>query len=233
MLYTMKRLILTTFLAFCFVFASYGQRNVFVLVKSSVGLSRVAKLESNSMKAAYKLGAALDYRFLGDELLGLSIQGGVYYSHRGVYQSYTESALLGSVNTVLVKNIKNINLNYIDLPLLLNVNSWIIDDLLLYINLGPYLSLGLSGRTDTSETSIAGQNSRIEKTYDYNSFIYGGNDKSMIKPLDTGLQMGIGVEYRDIMLGFDVQYGFMNINHLQNDKTYNTISAVMSLGYRF
>lgn len=125
------------------------------------------------------------------------INTGLFYSQKGMKMS-----ILGVEGKV--------SIDYLEIPLSLTYKY----DLIvakLFVQLGPYIGLGLSGRVD------AGQ--QVQK-------IEFGSDNDELKRTDFGINVGGDIEIKFIQLG--VNYG-LGLVDLENDPEAIMMNGVLSL----
>lgn len=122
----------------------------------------------------------------------------------------------------------SVNLIYLEIPLTPKI-SFDAGAAKIYIALGPYVAVGVGGR------------SKIEITYngetdeDTNEVKWGSNeDNNEIKRLDIGLTAGAGVEFDHVQLGLSYGHGLSNnsANTENGRKAQNRVLG-FSVGYKF
>lgn len=181
--------------------------------------------KDDSMVHGLRVGAAVDYAFVTSDTYELSAQVGLNYSMKGVKVNNFD--LLG-----LAKADTKFTTHYIDLPILLNSRFYISNETNAFVNFGPYMAYGISGKM-TTDTKLLG--SKLgEAKLDGNLFKTGalGKGDAALKSFDYGVQVGAGLEYNRIMGGISVQYGLAPVYNVDKDKTRN-VSFAVTAGYRF
>lgn len=98
-----------------------------------------------------------------------------------------------------------------------------------YGALGPYIGMGLSGKTKSEET-IDGETESEEEDVEWGS----DEEQDDIKRLDYGLTAGAGVEINSILIGVSYDFGLANIssNKQGGTKISNRVLGI-SVGYSF
>lgn len=185
-------------------------------VKAGLNLSNVTdkdKFGNNSayysMKTGFHLGVTAEFPV--SEFF--SFEPGLLYSTKGYIYKDLDYKATNSVN-------------YLEIPMnaIYKIN---LGGAKLLVSAGPYVGYALSGK-----------HKGTEKGYDFdNSIKIGNSDTDDMKALDYGLNIGAGVEIKQMTIG--VQYGF----GLANIATYHDIKAYgskisgkgigISVGYKF
>ncbi len=121
-----------------------------------------------------------------------------------------------------------IKLLYIDIPLTAKT-YFNVGNAKIYVSIGPYLGIGLSGE-ERSEGTIFGNTSNSTESVNW------GNDADNddLKRLDFGLTAGAGVEINSFEVGLSYGLGLANIfsNTDGGRKACNRVLG-LSLGYKF
>ena len=122
-----------------------------------------------------------------------------------------------------------INLYYLDIPLTLKASHEISEGLKLFGAVGPYVGIGLIGKTKVTFEFQGEEDTEVEDVK------WGSNENSDdVKRLDMGLTFGAGVEIKSIMLGISYDLGLANISSYQdNGATRKNKVLKFSIGYRF
>jgi len=121
------------------------------------------------------------------------------------------------------------NLNYLEIP----INAVYKIDLgsaKILINAGPYLGYAISGKAKADKAVLGDNGDSKEQKIEI------GNDKekSDIKPLDFGLNIGAGVEIKGITIGLQYGLGLANLSpYTDNDAKMNNKVIGISVGYKF
>lgn len=137
----------------------------------------------------------------------LSIQPGIFYSVKGTkYDNY----YLGKVTNTL---------NYVEVPV--NVVFKLgQDNLKILPFLGPYIAYGIGG---------------TYKSEDYNEeydIKWGSSEEDSYKPLDYGLNLGVGVQMSKLLISGQYGFGLANISDVPNYSEKLGVISI-SLGYMF
>lgn len=152
----------------------------------------------------------------------LSFETGLLLSTKG-FKISEEETILGMTSKIEVKS----NLLYLDIPLTAKA-SFDLGGAKLYGSLGPYVGMGLSGKSE-SEVTLMG-----ETTKDENDIEWGSDEESDFKRLDFGLNMGAGVEINSIEIGLAYNLGLANISPITDGGfMINNRVLALSVGYKF
>lgn len=218
----MKKTILATILGiFCFAGAANAQyRPTFILQGGYQG-SNLSNMEDSKVKSGFRVGLAADFVMFGSDVMELSLQPGVNFASKGFETS--------------VDNV-NMTLNYIDVPILLNMRFGVSDTFGAFVNVGPYLGFGINGEAKLGGLSI----NNVFKSDD--DGIIGSALKA--NRFDAGLQVGAGLEFSRFLIGAGYQMGLTNVfgdndkkaveaNLEDSSKGNRNNSFFVSVGYRF
>jgi hypothetical protein len=166
-------------------------------IKAGLNLSNIVMKDNADrydddfkMKPGFHLGATAEFPI--NETF--SFEPGLLLSTKGVKETYSESGYNYTSVT---------NLYYLDIPL--NGKAYFnVGSAKIYGTVGPYLAIGLSGKTKTQETGYP------EDTHN----ISWGNDSENddLKRLDLGLAFGAGVALSSFEIGLSYSLGFKNIS---------------------
>lgn len=123
----------------------------------------------------------------------------------------------------------SINLYYIDIPLMAKF-SFEVGEVTIFAAIGPYLGVGLSGKTKT-KYSYQGEEETDSEKIDWGS----DAENDMLKRFDFGLSIGAGVVIiKAIQIGLSYDLGLANISSYSDDGTkINNRVFKVSVGYRF
>jgi len=164
----------------------------------------------SKMIVGYHLGVSTEFPF--DKKF--SFETGLFLSTKGTKR--TEISPLGHEYDTEYKA----NLTYLDIPLNAKVRIDL-KTLKLYGVFGPYLSVGLNGKSYED-----GDGTNINWGTD--------SDNDNLKRLDYGLNIGAGVEVNTIKIGLTYGLGLANISSYTDDgtKVSNQVLSI-SIGYMF
>lgn len=208
--------LLVILLALIMVTASYAQS---FGVKAGLNLSNMVQKddnftysERNEMNLGFHVGPTAEFSFSNL----LSLEAGLLLSTKG-YATTTE--IIGTTTKI------NTNLLYLDLPVTAKIN-FNLGDLGVFAAFGPYLGVGLSGKTKI-KTTIG------STTTTGDSEITWGKDGTYNR-LDFGLTMGAGVDINSLLVGIYYNLGLINASTSTANgyKATNGVLAV-SFGYKF
>ena len=152
-----------------------------------------------------------------------SFETGLLLSTKGFKMSEEE--------TFMEENYKyeeKLNLLYLDIPLSAKA-SFDLGGAKIYGVFGPYLGIGLSGKSKY-EVTFDGETESNEEDVKWGS----DEDESYLKRLDFGLTMGAGVEINSFQIGLSYGLGLANIS-TYTDGGYKINNRVLgiSVGYKF
>lgn len=119
------------------------------------------------------------------------------------------------------------NLYYIDIPLTAKA-SFDVGSVKIYGAAGPYIGIGLSGKSKYEYTFDGDTESESEAVE------WGSGEDDHLKRLDFGLTVGAGVEIKAIQIGVTYGFGLANIAADTEDgyKVSNRVLGI-SVGYKF
>ncbi len=119
------------------------------------------------------------------------------------------------------------NLFYLDIPLTAKA-YFDIEGTRIYGVFGPYLGMGLSGKSK-SEVTYNG-----EKETEEEDIKWGSDEDDDLKRLDFGLSVGAGFEIKSIQIGLSYNLGLANISTYTDEgfKINNRVLGI-SIGYKF
>ncbi len=138
-----------------------------------------------------------------------SIEAALLLSQKGIKDSYKETYDGGYYESKMV-----LNLWYIDIPILYKYKFQIGDKIQLFPALGPYVGIGLSGKSKNEFKSNYGNET-------HSSDIEWGSDEEtdMLKRLDAGLTIGGGLDINAFEFGINYNVGIANISTYTEQST--------------
>lgn len=195
-------------------------------VKAGFNLSNVLEKDNDrtysddyKMNPGFHAGLTMDVPLISV----LSFETGLLFSTKGyrvdkaVVMAGVPLNMKGSVTTC-----------YLDLPLTAKA-SFDVGDVKIYGAFGPYVGLGLTGKTKM-EFNRNGSSFEEERDIDW------GNDEidDDLMRFDVGLTAGTGVEFGPMQVGLSYGFGLINISPYDNNG-YRVKNRVLglSVGYRF
>lgn len=137
-------------------------------------------------KAGMNIGGVLGLRV--SDATPVFLESGLYFAMQGAKDGKAE-----------------INLNYLEIPLLIKYGVQVTDDIALLPYLGPTFGLGISGKTKTPGEGSVGSFS---------------SDGGFNRP-DVGIKFGCGAEYNKLYLETGLKFGVTNILDDDNDAAHN------------
>ena len=157
-------------------------------------------------KIGFNLGVTAEYSISQK----FAIEPGLLFSTKGCKM---ENSVPGSIN-----------LNYLEVPINAIFKIELSSARILFIA-GPYLGYALSGKIKASEPILGDNEDSKEQK------VIIGTD---IKALDFGLNVGTGVEIKDITASLQYGYGLANLTlHPENEAKLKNRILGISLGYKF
>lgn len=176
-----------------------------------------------------RAGVAADINVYDGGMSRISIQPGVDFSMKGFK--------LGEIdNDKILSGSKSTNLYYVDIPVLANFAFDLGNDFGVFVNAGPYLGVGVGGKTTLEgKVNIFGFEGKGTTDKDIKPF---DQDNGFLNRLDWGAQVGAGVEYNRFQIGVGTQFGIGDIRN-DNWKNGNADKAIrnsnffVTAGYRF
>lgn len=171
------------------------------------------------MNPGFHLGATVEFPLTKM----FSFETGLLLTTKGIKKS-EEETLAGET----YKYESKVKLLYLDIPLTAKA-SFDLGGVKLYGVFGPYLGVGLSGKSK-NEVSYNGKTESDERDIKWGS----DEDDSNFKRLDFGLTMGAGVALNSIQIGLTYSLGLANISP-DTDGGYKVNNRVLgiSVGYKF
>lgn len=216
-----------TFLIFTILFSSLAasaQSPFHFTVKAGIGTSHFwGKQASSDTNIAWKAGIGAEYNFNS----WWSIRSGLDVVQKGGNDQIDG---LGQAD---------IHAIYLELSLMPTLSFPLQKDIHGFIGIGPYISIGLGGKTKGSTIS---ESSSLSSPFEANTFgnIIDGN--MGYRRFDVGADFTVGLEYHRFILSAEAQMGCMQVNKqleqlimLQTSRSYcpKNFSAFFTLAYRF
>ena len=137
-------------------------------------------------KAGMNIGGVLGLRV--SDATPVFLESGLYFAMQGAKDGKNE-----------------INLNYLEIPLLIKYGVQVTDDIALLPYLGPTFGLGIAGKTKYPGEGSVGSFS---------------SDGDFNRP-DVGIKFGCGAEYNKLYLETGLKFGVTNILDDDNDAAHN------------
>ena len=142
--------------------------------------------KSLGAKAGMNIGGVLGLRV--SDATPVFLESGLYFAMQGAKDGKNE-----------------INLNYLEIPLLIKYGVQVTDDIALLPYLGPTFGLGIAGKTKYPGEGSVGSFS---------------SDGDFNRP-DVGIKFGCGAEYNKLYLETGLKFGVTNILDDDNDAAHN------------
>ncbi|MEQ8547142.1 MAG: porin family protein [Cyclobacteriaceae bacterium] len=195
-------------------------------VKAGLNLSNLLVEDDNEtysddyeMNPGFHVGATAEFRIT--QLF--SFETGLLFSTKG-FKISGEESIFG----VAIQYESKMNLFYLDIPLTAKA-SFDLGSAKIYGVFGPYIGMGLSGKSKY-ETTTLGETETGEEDINWGS----DEVEDDLKRLDFGLTMGAGVEISAIQIGLSYGLGLANILPYNDDgsRISNRVLSI-SVGYKF
>ncbi|WP_288276263.1 porin family protein [uncultured Prevotella sp.] len=142
--------------------------------------------KSLGAKAGMNIGGVLGLRV--SDATPVFLESGLYFAMQGAKDGKNE-----------------VNLNYLEIPLLIKYGVQVTDDIALLPYLGPTFGLGIAGKTKYPGEGSVGSFS---------------SDGDFNRP-DVGIKFGCGAEYNKLYLETGLKFGVTNILDDDNDAAHN------------
>jgi hypothetical protein len=188
-------------------------------VRAGVGLTNVYQRENDEMKVldwnpGFNFGVVAEYALIDF----LFLQPGISFSRQGMKTE--KSANFGKNTATLTWD-----LNYIQIPINLQLRN---RSGKLYVQVGPYLGYGISGKLKVEAVSGGKTESDSEK------IDFGGKGTTVtdFKALDFGLGFGAGFRFGNLQTGLGLNYGLVNITP-SKDVSMKNIGLALTAAYLF
>lgn len=199
----MKRSLLTVIFA---LFAVVGFSQIAVNVKTGLNLSSFLgdEYEDVGFKPGWRVGVGMEYQFT--DLLAL--QPTLFFSQKGAKEDLGDNASV------------KFNEWYMELPINLQLRFNLTDNINLLAATGPYLGVGIGGKTSGEASTRA--SAKVETdTFGDDAF----------RRFDAGWGLGIGVEINRFQVGIDTQFGFCKL--MDADGAPHNVNIGIMVGYTF
>lgn len=167
------------------------------------------------MNPGFHAGIAADFPIV--EMV--SFETGLFFNTKGFKFTEEEEGVDVTVKAKLY---------YADIPLTLKVAGEVSEGVELFVLAGPYIGIGLSGKT-IAEGSAEGFNVSIDEDIDW-----GSGEDDDLKRLDYGITAGAGFEFKGLLVGLSYDFGLANVSAYTD---YGTTSSHrvfrFTVGYNF
>ncbi|NLU40521.1 MAG: PorT family protein [Bacteroidales bacterium] len=203
-----------------------AQANLFaqnIGIKAGVNFSNAKITMGNSIlsedfqsNTGFHIGPSLEFPV--SKLL--SIETGAIFNTKG-YHTNSQTSFLGIPIGAKTKT----SLSYIDIPIVAKL-SYPVGNLTVYLDAGPYIGIGISGKTliEGNLGSISGS--------EENEIIWGNDNDANLKRIDYGLSLGAGVRIHSISIGALYGLGLTDAASAENTTMNHRVMSI-SLGYPF
>lgn len=222
----MKKIIFFAFFALGVCFSSNAQKTGYgiQLGGNISGIREEPQQLYLGTKFGFQVGGFVDY-YLSEHIF---TKASLIFMTKGAHNEATALGL--SIYT-------NLNPMYLQLPLVIGYSFKLNPDINLDINLGPYLALGIAGKSNSKITGN-GSNDRnvnvdyFKETNDQELVYLGNNDR-----FDYGIRFGVGININRLLF-FSIDYD-LGLANVYDDKYINdyyskeNYSIGLTIGYRF
>lgn len=199
-----------------------------IRIKSGMNLSNFeakfndSDINGYDLKPGVNIGVTAE-KFQLTQLI--SLESGLFFSTKG-NKIYQEEKQNDSQNPYIFE--AKLNLLYLEIPLRAKATIEF-ENFNLYGLVGPYLGIGLHGKSQISHTND-------NDIYTFENTIEWGSttENDDYKRLDYGLSFSTGIEFKFFQIELFRNYGLRNISSQpQEEVSYKNISSGLLLGYKF
>lgn len=211
----MKKSVLTVLFA---LFCTMSFAQLSFNVKAGLNLSSYIGDNSDysKFKPGVRLGVGMEYQFTDI----ISLQPSLFFSQKGAKYSEGYEGIVDADADV------KINQLYLELPINVQFRFNIANNTNLVVATGPYLACGVGGKAKfDGEASIGNVGINADEKID--TF---GDDGLGYNRFDAGWNIGLGVEFGQILVGLDTQLGFCKI--MDGNAPHNANIGI-TVGYKF
>ena len=202
-------------------------------MKAGVSLFSYRRPDGLDERTGFSVGAGVEYNFSRH----WAIQSGLMITSKGATAEYEGYSPLSSSTDPISYKAK-ISPIYLDIPILAAFKIDISNHVKFAINIGPYLSVGMGGKYELTNTG-GHKNESHNPFKSYSSTAEMKDKDALLKRFDIGVQGGIGFEiWKHYLINASFQHGFMDpikggtLYAGDTDKHY-PIGGILTVGYRF
>ena len=182
---------------------SVDESSVYYGVRIGLNVASLTGDKSNTIEGntlgtntGFNLGAVIGLRL--SETTPIFLESGLYYTERGASSGKTE-----------------VNLNYLEIPILIKAGFNVTDDIAVLPFIGPTLSLGIAGKKKGYYNYLTDPTNPTTLTREFYSVSSYSADKTNGLPkysrTDLGLKVGCGAEWNMLYLETGFQFGLSNV----------------------
>ena len=185
---------------------SVSENSVYYGVRMGINISSLSgNKETLSTKTGFNIGGVIGLRL--SDTTPIFLESGLYYTQRGAKSGKAE-----------------VNLNYLEVPVLIKAGFNVTDDIAVLPFIGPYFSLGVSGKKKGYETEISVNpdgTPYIDINHFYSISSYGRETRSLFSAdnrgynsysrSDLGIKFGCGAEWNILYIEIGAQLGIINV----------------------
>jgi hypothetical protein len=234
-----NKLLATLLLSFLFVSALQAQKNQGgFIIKGGVNFSNISTADDGSINEANSL-TTFNAGVLGDIPIAdvLSIQTGLILNGKGAKSEYYVDDNNHNDNYVKAK-FKPL---YLELPVNAVFKMPLEDKSAVFIGAGPYLALGIGGKSEIT-TKLLGVENSYEEDIDFDEDDITTDEQegaqwNKLKQWDMGVNFLAGIEVNHVVLSLNYGLGLTKINSMQTDNDENDKNKYrvfsISLGVKF
>ncbi|QHV99019.1 porin family protein [Spirosoma endbachense] len=221
----------------------FGQQKRFSFgVKAGVNFSNAKEFTNDythggnpKAKWGYQVGFSTDYSVTNS----VYFQSGLSLTTKGTRHQGAE-IWIGSTTPPTTFWESTTNQVYLQLPLLLGYKINLSNLAKMRVNAGPYIAYGIGGKEIIKEKTIPAS-VRDDKRFTSDTF---GKDYRRYSPYnlkrqDYGISLGLGIDYKKVVLSFDYQVGLLNVAEANERDTaplpvdYRNRNLSLIVGYIF
>lgn len=191
--------------------ASFSNAQSNVRIQAGVNLANISVTENGSVDDANRL-SRFQVGLIGDVHLGniLYFQPGVLFTGKGAKVQHGNEGENGYFK-------QSFTPNYIEVPANVLVKAPLGKASSIFVGAGPYLGIGVGGKTKTEGQTILGGQYNIERKIEFSNddpttlTEEEGAGFGIVKRFDYGLNGTAGIEGKSIVLGVSYGYGLAKL----------------------
>ena len=251
----MKRLLLAVLAAATLSLSLSAQNNIHFIIQGGYQGAKLTSLDKSELQNGFRIGAAVDWMFMDFGMVELGLQPGINFSQKGgsfnLSRALSGLSLSGTSGSTMdaIENVAA-QMNYMDIPILLNARIDVPVIGTAFVQAGGYVAFGIGSNaeygTGLDLGSIAGGTTGTGVLPNIDLFKQNVMDK-----IDYGFQIGAGVEFVGFQLTAGYQLGLKDLGIKEGATVKEAVTAVedatkaaiasgtknsaffVSVGYRF
>lgn len=211
------------------------QPKVTVGVKAGLNLSDFTNyVNYNGNQAGFNAGIVIDYAI--DRNLYLS-SGLEFFNKKMKFDYEDNKETLGFMDFTIPDGVAKAM--YVQIPIHVGYKFHASKDVFISIHGGPYVAYGIGGRIEKgdnvyiegSETPISLNDFVSKSVPGFKRVHYTFGKKGDFNRFDWGLGLGFLFEYQRVGLGFNYDFGLLDVSKIENNVKVRT--GYLTLGYKF